>query len=436
MAGMLLASASACSSDGSSGRAEPTASLGMKITLPSGLVINHVNYVLSGGPQTYSGTIDVTSTPVIQLGLSNIAPGSNYVLSETATTQDGGAVCSGQSAPFSVAAGATASVTVALACTAPADSGAMVGTTVASACPTVASAIASPSELIVGGVTQLTASATAPVPTALTYQWSAPAGTFSAPTSATTNFTCPSAAGPVTITLTTSDGPIPAGGSCPVSDTTTTLTVTCDAVLADAGADTSTIADSSTADAADASTVDTGTDAAPSLVPCTTPGQTGCVACSGNAGGTCTADEALLVQKDIAAGNAATTPCYTCALNAGCIDDTTFGDHGFECGDLSGTFGSTGIASSTLCMNTLQCILGTGCASSAAAGCYCGSSVGPSCVSAASPNGACLNQEVQGLGFTSNQDVLKNYTNTTTPSGVANQFAQCALSNSCAACLK
>jgi hypothetical protein len=222
-----------------------------------------------------------------------------------------------------------------------------------------------------------------------------------------------------------SDGPIPPGGSCPASDTTTTITVTCDAI--DAGAP-----DSGTVVDGDAGSADT----TPALVPCTSAGQTGCIACSGNTGGVCSPTEALLVQKDIAAGNAATTPCYSCVLNAGCIDDTAFGDHGIECGDLTGTFGSSGSASSNLCLSTLQCILTTSCAASSVSGCYCGSSVGPNCVSAPSPDGACYTQEVTGLGLTTNQDVLKNFTNFTLPSGMANQFAQCALSNGCGACLQ
>jgi hypothetical protein len=410
----LAAAAAGCSSSGRGSGDGSVGRVGMNFSLPAGLELDQVNYTITG-PNTYSGTLNVQNATVIELGVSNIAPGTGYVLSESAKTPDSAVTCSGSSAPFSVGAGETTFVTVALVCTASADAGVVVGTTVASECATWTSAIATPSETTVGSTAKLSATATAPAPTALTFSWTASAGAIDTPSAATANFTCPSTPGPVTITLTVGDGPIPDGGICPASDTTTTLTVTCDPLPV-----------------VDAGPPDVGP---PPPTPCTTPGQTGCVACSGNAGGACSQTEALVIQHDINAGHAATTPCYACLLSAGCIDDTTFGDKGNECDDLSGTFGGGAATSSSLCLSTVSCIFGSSCAASAVSTCYCGSFAGSACLSAPTVDGACDQSEVTGLGLTSAQDILKNFTNTTLPSGMANQLFQCALSNTCAACL-
>jgi len=78
------------------------------------------------------------------------------------------------------------------------------------------------------------AAATGPDPSAITYQWSAPAGTLANATAANATFTCPATPGDVTITLTVGDGAVPQGAACPVASSTTTLIVTCNAP--DAGA--------------------------------------------------------------------------------------------------------------------------------------------------------------------------------------------------------
>jgi hypothetical protein len=206
-------------------------------------------------------------------------------------------------------------------------------------------------------------------------------------------------------------------------------------------------ADASTADAADAadaevsetSTVDAGTDtgagdASVGPGPCTAAGQTGCVACSGNADGVCTPTEALFVAHDIRAGHAATLDCYSCLFNNSCVNDTTFSDKGHECGDLSGAFGGGGSASD-LCVATLTCILKTSCAAGDVQDCFCGADhPGNSCQTAANPDGACKAAEVAGLGVSDDTSVLKDYTDTTRPAGMANQILSCAKINNCTAC--
>jgi phospholipase C len=86
-----------------------------------------------------------------------------------------------------------------------------------------------PTEVIVGNPIAVTATGTGPNPGALSYAWSAPSGTFSAPNSQVSNFTC-STAGTVTLTVTLTDGAVPSGSTCPTS-TSTTVNVTCDGHL-------------------------------------------------------------------------------------------------------------------------------------------------------------------------------------------------------------
>jgi hypothetical protein len=173
--------------------------------------------------------------------------------------------------------------------------------------------------------------------------------------------------------------------------------------------------------------------------PCTT-SATGCVACTGNASGLCSSTEAAFVAHDIAAGHAATTDCYSCLVQSGCLDDTQFGDHGHECDDLTGTFDQgpkAGTLASSLCLDALRCVLATSCSSSDISISYCGpNNAGNACQTAASPDGACYGPEIDGLGVTDNATVLKDYTDTNRPAGMANQIFSCAESNGCAACLR
>jgi hypothetical protein len=430
-----------CSSGrASSAQRDDVGTVGMQLVLPGGLTINTLSYTVSG-PNSYSGTVNVAGSSNINFGVANVAPGSGYVLSESASSADGVVTCSGTSAPFTVSSGQTTTVAVALACTASPDAGTIIGTSVATECAKWTSAFATPSQTTVGGTVQINAAATAPNPSAITFAWTASAGTIDTPNQPSANFTCPSTPGPVTLTLTVGDGAIPEGGACPAVDTTTTITVTCAAAAVDAGAP-DTGSDASVSDAgpaSDGSVADAGSDAAPTLVPCTAAGQTGCVACSGNSTGVCSPTEAQIVQHDIARGAASTTPCYSCLLQAGCIDDTSFGDTNHECGDLAGTFDAgpqSGTTSSTLCLNTVSCIFGSSCSSSSVSTCYCGSSTGSACQNATTTDGACVTQEVAGLGLTTSQSILQNFTDTTRPSGMANQLFQCAVSSNCAACLQ
>ncbi len=306
----------------------------------------------------------------------------------------------------------------------------------------------------------------------------------------TATFTCPATGEVDTIQLVVSDGPVPDGGACPTADTTGSVQVTCGTapclnptVGTGVEANPNTATGTCPAGSVNSGTlkdangnfccslpacqgVGTGVEATPDtaagtcpagstntlkdpagnfccapIQPCTAAGQTGCVQCQGNSNGVCSATEALLVAQDVkkglatAAGPDPASSCYSCLLNGGCLDDTTFMDTGHECGDLPA-------AQQSACSGVISCILGSSCASAAVSTCYCGTApVGGSCQGnpAAGPiNGACDTQIAAGLGFpvTDGTDNTKNLTDTTRPAGMADQIFQCAHSNNCAACLQ
>ena len=242
----LLAPACSSSPDGGGGPGStsgdaPAGDLGavrMKLALPSGQNIEVVTWVLTGagGASTVvqSGTVDSQSAGLSFL-VSGVPAGAGYGITMSGTATDGSVVCTG-SARFDVAARATTNVPVELACSV-ATSGSHVTLVNGTAfnCAATSGIAASPSETTVGHTVALGAMAVGPAPGALTYAWSAPSGSFSQPTGATTTFLC-STPGPVTVTLTVGDGPVPAGQSCSGSIDTATAVVTCDEAVADAGA--------------------------------------------------------------------------------------------------------------------------------------------------------------------------------------------------------
>jgi hypothetical protein len=310
-------------------------------------------------------------------------------------------------------------------------------------------------------------------------------------------FTCPPTGGEVdTITLVVSDGPLPDGGSCPTADTTGTVQVTCGAPPCIGGFPAApntptgscpggttnsgfpnsfgiycctvgppcllgnlTQATPNTATGTcPAGSVNIGADSngnyccgsacsQSTLVPCTGPNQYCCTPCPGSANGYCSPTEALLVAHDIANGKVTRDAgegagdCYACLLNAGCLDDVTFGDTNHECGDFAAaTFPSgpaAGSSDSTLCLDTLSCILRTSCAASGTgSGCYCGSQPISSCAmdTFGAVDGPCKLQEIEGLSPILPQ-LLATFTDPSTPSGRANYLVACATSNACTSCL-
>jgi hypothetical protein len=159
-----------------------------------------------------------------------------------------------------------------------------------------------------------------------------------------------------------------------------------------------------------------------------------------NDGGGCTPTEALF--------EAHSPDCYNCLVNAGCLNDTVMPlDSMHECEDVPGAAAKgakSGQLRSSLCLETIQCILQTKCASMDTAVCYCGSlGAGNACIAGTVPSsadGSCLQAELDGLEHVSTDTpmtVIGDFYNGLLGGGKANQIFNCAAGNGgCPACLQ
>ena len=229
MASLSIATTSGCA-DSSSDSASAPGKGSLSLTVAPGTDLNNIDYQLTGpslldaGTSTTTGTIDVSSSATIATTLSPLRPGTGYLLTLHATSTDGGTSCMG-SATFDVAARTTTSVVVHLGCLPIARNGTASVQGAFNACPVIDSIGASPAEAFVGGTIALSALAhdRDNAPSALTYFWATSGGTLSNPNAQGAQVTCV-AAGPLSVTLTVSDGDVSIG--CP---DTQTLTVLCSA---------------------------------------------------------------------------------------------------------------------------------------------------------------------------------------------------------------
>ncbi len=239
--GAILAAGQGCSAPGSTASStgptaqgnEPgatdTGTVGMTLTLPGGETVNTVSWALTGpnGAVTVvqSGSVNVQNSLSVSFVISNIPAGSGYSLSLTGTSVDGNVTCSG-SVSFGVASRMTTTVNDLLQCTPTApETGSVAVTGVPFNCAIVGGVSVLPSETNVGHSMAVSATATGANPSGITYAWSATTGFFDSPSSASANYTC-SAVGPVTLTVTVSDGPVPDGGAC--NSATASVQVQCD----------------------------------------------------------------------------------------------------------------------------------------------------------------------------------------------------------------
>jgi hypothetical protein len=229
-----------------------TGTLGFALTLPNGAVVQSVTYDLlnsSGMPVVLAtapnpGSVNVSNSGSIEFQLGGVPAATGDSITLTASTTSG-TTCQGSASGINVTPGATVNVTVQMFCSVPgADAGNLFVTGAASFCGTWTSLSSNSSEVYVGESLVLTATATGPNPTGLGYTWtmSNPIGAFGATAggvgaqgqdeavgpSDPMQFMC-TAPGTTTVTLVVDDGPNDAG-ACPTNLSTTTTTVTCDAV--------------------------------------------------------------------------------------------------------------------------------------------------------------------------------------------------------------
>lgn len=128
--------------------------------------------------------------------------------------------------------------------------------------------------------------------------------------------------------------------------------------------------------------------------------------------------------------------CYACAMMA-C---SNYVGGAYSCETMTGNApsgGGAGMANSSLCQDTLSCLLTTNCAASGSIQpCFCGTASAMGCLS--SPNGICLAAELAGfyddLGPIGYADASQHFSDPTYPSGRANGTVQCLLDNCSTSC--
>ena len=146
--------------------------------------------------------------------LGGVPPGIGYQVELTAQSVDGQTTCDG-TAPVDVQSGQTSSVTVVMECRGPATGGVVVVSGSFNSCPAITSFSGAPIAISVGGSITVSVAAVNPDSNPLTYLWSAPSGSFAAPSQTTTSFTC-TTAGMTTLTVTVSDGMCDDAATLPV----------------------------------------------------------------------------------------------------------------------------------------------------------------------------------------------------------------------------
>jgi hypothetical protein len=207
---LLSCSGGGATEPGASGAInDGTGQVGLELKANGGVTLNSATYSITG-PSGFnkSGTINLTSASSLGAIIGGLPAGTGFTIALTAMATDGSTTCAG-SATFSVTAGALASVTVFVECHQPPTTGSIGVNGILNICPVVDELSASSSAVFVGGVVALTGVAhdADKSPSALSYNWTANSGTLSSGTAPNPTFTC-TAPGPVTITLTPSDGDV------------------------------------------------------------------------------------------------------------------------------------------------------------------------------------------------------------------------------------
>jgi hypothetical protein len=201
----LVAAASVAGCTGDTTSSEEGGSLNLNLELAPGIVINEVDWVLSGnGMDPMDGTID-TSAPgaTASVEVFGLAPGEDYLVELSATSEDGQVTCGG-SANFDVSVGVSTDVMVMLNCKRPARYGGVRVNGKFNICAELAKVVVSPLQTSVGNQIDLTAAGTDVEGDAITYVWTGTGGIIADPNATSTTYTC-GEVGDQIITISVSD---------------------------------------------------------------------------------------------------------------------------------------------------------------------------------------------------------------------------------------
>jgi hypothetical protein len=177
------------------------------LAISSGVTLSAVGYAVTGpGNFSRAGSVDVSTSGTVTFLVGGLPAANGFMVGVTAASLDGTTSCAGN-AMFNVAAGSTTDVPVQIDCHQAPTTGSISVNGTINVCPAIQMLNATPMQVPVGG--QLALSATAVDldggPAALTYSWSATAGSFGDSSNPMTSFTC-ATAGIQTVTLVVSDG--------------------------------------------------------------------------------------------------------------------------------------------------------------------------------------------------------------------------------------
>ncbi len=192
-----------CSTDAQQGGA--SGSLSLDLVLADGIVINEVDYEISGnGMEAMGGTID-TSAPgaTASVEVYGLPPGEDFLVGLKATSEDGEVTCWG-STEFDVEVGVSTDVMVMLNCKFPVGSGGVRVNGKLNICAQLHKMVVSPLQTSIGNDIDLSAMGKDEEGDSITYVWTGTGGSIADPNAATTTYTC-GEAGEQSITVTISD---------------------------------------------------------------------------------------------------------------------------------------------------------------------------------------------------------------------------------------
>lgn len=191
--------------------------VGLALSLTANVTVSAVDYSITGnGITPRTGLINVSdaaATPSLQVG--GVPAGSGYLVALTASSVDGQTTCNG-SGMVDVLANQVSLITVVMQCRATGTTGVITVGGGFNNCPSITSYSGAPATVAVGGAVTVSVSATDPDGDALMFGWTAPSGRFGDTGAPVTTFTC-AANGPVTLTMTITDGMCPTSITLPIT---------------------------------------------------------------------------------------------------------------------------------------------------------------------------------------------------------------------------
>lgn len=185
---------------------EDVGSLGLQVQAAPGVTLDSVQYTITRGEFTKSGSIDTSGAPTVNATIGGLPEGNGYTITLTATSVEGGTEFTG-SAKFDVIAGQTTSASVVLRGTGATNHGSVSVNGTLNVVPVIDELTVTPQSVYVGSSVSLKATGrdADEGPSALTYYWATTEGAIDDPLSPSPTLSSASP-GTATVTLTVSDG--------------------------------------------------------------------------------------------------------------------------------------------------------------------------------------------------------------------------------------